>query len=721
MIQRQKKDHIYVLASAAMVLPAAFLFFVVSDLPHIFIITLIGFILSLSISPTIKYSDRSIIYSVLIALILAVVFNMIFPMKQERFFSIAKLFMSQVTVPLILYLAAIATFYESTPYTLGFNSAFSIIVIMLAGDFSQNIQMNDNSLFAFLIEGEKFKTFFLTVAVTNALAMLFAFTLAQKSLFHKKIKGHEWFKKAVTATAILAASLIAAGLFTLLNTYRNDIRKLEQYLGSFRRFRHFGGSRVLFGREIDLNRTINSDLRKNSKQIMIRVVGKTPPGYLRGRAYQFYNNGKWRESLDIAESMKFKINVENLAINAFFFEKDPGRAGEKFEIFTTTDCITSYLFYPGNTQRFELVADRLSYTKNGNLTPKSWEKDGGYTTYVANIDQTSPFHGPVDIPMMDYLQIPKDLAETVNNTANKIAINFPKTSFEQTDRKITDLVISYFYDNYKYTLDPEGPEKDIDPVEHFITKTQKGHCELFATSAVLLLRHFGIPSRYVTGFICDESHPSNQYYVARLGNAHAWCEAYLRDEKRWVLIEPTPPGGINPYGNEWGIFEVWLDRFRQSAQKMFADVRRGYIARAILAFIVDITVFLWEILWHPLRGTIIIASTVFLIWFLKYYRIRKQSLILQLDKEILLIKKDFDSLTAFITRKTGIKRNPSETISEWKSKLKNSKLFIKEQEIFANFAKIISDYQQLRFSASSLKNSEISNLKKSIHSFKKNL
>jgi hypothetical protein len=46
----------------------------------------------------------------------------------------------------------------------------------------------------------------------------------------------------------------------------------------------------------------------------------------------------------------------------------------------------------------------------------------------------------------------------------------------------------------------ETLEAGVDPVESFLLGEHAGHCELFASSAVLLLRLRGVPARYVTGF-----------------------------------------------------------------------------------------------------------------------------------------------------------------------------------------------------------------------------
>lgn len=707
MIDIQKKDKLYVLTSAAMILPAAFLFYVVSDLPHVFVITTITFMISFFITSTLKYSDRSIIYSVLFALILAVLFNMVFPMKQERFFSIGKLFMSQITVPLLLYIAAIATFYESTPYTLGINAAFAIIIIMLGGDFRQSTALNETAIFAFLLENERFNTFFISIVTIDIIAILYAFDLSRKSLFHQSYKHFDWIKKAVTLMAVVIAAGIAIIFIILFDTYKNDLKKLERYLSTLRHFKALTDTNILFDKEVDLNRTISGDLRKNRKQIMIRVESKKAPGYLRGRAYQHYNSGKWRVPRNEDKQMKFKINVKKLAVNAFFIDKDPGETEEKFEIYPTSQCITDYLFMPPNTVKVEIVADRIGYSPNGNYTPKSWEKDGGYTTFISDTNKEPAFSFPRDIDMRHYLHIPKDVTKTIKDLADDLTQKSIINPATQSDIAITSAVVNYFANQYSYTLDPEAPNANEDPAAHFINNSKKGHCELFATSAILLLRYYGIPTRYITGFICNEPHPSNKYYIARMGNAHAWCEAYLRDEKRWILVDPTPASDDDQLAHNWGIIEIWVDRFKQATQKLFADVRRGYIARAIIAFFTDISGLLWDIIWHPIRGILALFSISLLIWAIKQRKKKKKKHQQQLDKDTLKLQKKFYKTIQKTAKKVGVKHNKFETIDEWLDRVKSNKSTNDkrnlDKEKFAKLATLINKYRKLRFKISDQK------------------
>jgi len=196
--------------------------------------------------------------------------------------------------------------------------------------------------------------------------------------------------------------------------------------------------------------------------------------------------------------------------------------------------------------------------------------------------------------------IPDEILEHLDFFLKQVKDNSKVLKSGETDKVQAYNIIRYLQENFEYDLDVERGEGD--PVVDFLFNTRKGHCELFAASLTLLLRRCGIPARYVTGFVCQEQHPSGEYYVARLGTAHAWVEAYMRDEGRWVMLEPTPASGIPNYSHEWGVVETWTDRMKQAFQSVLADMRRGYFAKAIVAFckkvLKNITFFLFLLFYN---------------------------------------------------------------------------------------------------------------------------
>ncbi|MCB1778138.1 MAG: transglutaminase domain-containing protein, partial [Candidatus Competibacteraceae bacterium] len=104
---------------------------------------------------------------------------------------------------------------------------------------------------------------------------------------------------------------------------------------------------------------------------------------------------------------------------------------------------------------------------------------------------------------------------------------------------------AFLLGQFHYSLDLPTPAKGMTALETFLLKTRAGHCEYFATAAVLLLRAAGVPARYATGFSVSEYSSLEGAYVARRRHAHAWALAWL--DGRWQDFDATPP--------DWTSFE----------------------------------------------------------------------------------------------------------------------------------------------------------------------
>ena len=122
---------------------------------------------------------------------------------------------------------------------------------------------------------------------------------------------------------------------------------------------------------------------------------------------------------------------------------------------------------------------------------------------------------------------------------------------------------SYFLDSlaYKYTLDfTDVPRQEgVDSIEDFFANHKIGHCELYASALVLMLRSEGIPAHLVVGFCGGSFNPWGKFVSVTNENAHAWVEVYIRpenctDEMRakeladsggaWLRLDPTPSANL---------------------------------------------------------------------------------------------------------------------------------------------------------------------------------
>jgi len=118
---------------------------------------------------------------------------------------------------------------------------------------------------------------------------------------------------------------------------------------------------------------------------------------------------------------------------------------------------------------------------------------------------------------------------------------------------------------FQYSLDTSDFSNRSDHLSVFLTETNRGHCEYFATAMTLMLRARDIPARIVNGYVSDEwSETGGGYYIVRQQNAHSWVEAYINGVG-WVTFDPTPAAGVGSARNPDTIMlklTRWMDGLR---------------------------------------------------------------------------------------------------------------------------------------------------------------
>jgi len=130
-------------------------------------------------------------------------------------------------------------------------------------------------------------------------------------------------------------------------------------------------------------------------------------------------------------------------------------------------------------------------------------------------------------------------------------------------------VEQYLRDTLRYSAVVDVPWRR-DPVLWFLEEGKAGHCELFASSMVLLLRSLEIPARLQAGYMGGES-ASDGGFVVRDSNAHAWVVAWVEEggvrgggprREAWRVFDPTPAEGrpaIAAAAAELPFRSRWLD------------------------------------------------------------------------------------------------------------------------------------------------------------------
>jgi transglutaminase-like putative cysteine protease len=106
----------------------------------------------------------------------------------------------------------------------------------------------------------------------------------------------------------------------------------------------------------------------------------------------------------------------------------------------------------------------------------------------------------------------------------------------RTGTRLVDVplqIMNYFQKNFEYAPDVTQASSPIDDLlEH-----KKGVCQDFAHLLIGLLRSFGIPARYVSGYI---------HRPGKESQSHAWCEAWFA-EHGWFGFDPTNDSQVNEH------------------------------------------------------------------------------------------------------------------------------------------------------------------------------
>ncbi len=162
---------------------------------------------------------------------------------------------------------------------------------------------------------------------------------------------------------------------------------------------------------------------------------------------------------------------------------------------------------------------------------------GRTLNYRAGMPESSGFR----LEDAAFEDLPAIRPDRLFGVSSEIDVLAKEVGGEGSARDQAQRIEQYLARNFTYTLDLVGSQTE-NPVDDFLFRTRRGHCEYFASSMVLMLRSLGIPARFTTGYLGGDYSPFEGYYVVRQSDAHAWVEAYLPDVG-WTTFDPTPPAG----------------------------------------------------------------------------------------------------------------------------------------------------------------------------------
>ncbi|MEN6577197.1 MAG: transglutaminase-like domain-containing protein [Phycisphaerales bacterium] len=269
--------------------------------------------------------------------------------------------------------------------------------------------------------------------------------------------------------------------------------------------------------------TIMEDL---NAEPVLKITSDACPGYLRAVAFHTYSQSEWIDQshwegiYGEQSHLLGRMNVYRLS----------NRAANREMTIRHANIVIDGMFTPLGVCSVETPLAMLERDdEDGSIRPA-----GNHANLTYRVAYTNSLSGdpPSADTMRRMLGKPRQLDPRVRQLAAKVFRGCSTTA-----QKI-DAVTRYFQTNYAYSLGLEAPVGE-DRLTYFLLDASSGYCEYFASGAALLLRLVDVPTRYVTGFLVTERGEDDKSWVARNMDAHAWVEAWDRENNTWAIVEAT--------------------------------------------------------------------------------------------------------------------------------------------------------------------------------------
>lgn len=183
----------------------------------------------------------------------------------------------------------------------------------------------------------------------------------------------------------------------------------------------------------------------------------------------------------------------------------------------------TYFSLKNQVKNYTLLGERLyDSEKNGDKTVSEYlNNEAHYNNFVYE----------------NYLDVPEEVRRVLTGLLGEY--NADKKHLDIGTAK--EKILLYLTTNMEYNSNPISCDGDF--VTSFLQQTKEGYSVHFATAATLMFRYFGIPARYVEGYIVKpeniEGKLDNSAIALDDTNSHAWTEFY-QDGVGWIPFETTP-------------------------------------------------------------------------------------------------------------------------------------------------------------------------------------
>jgi transglutaminase-like putative cysteine protease len=571
-----------------------------------------------------KLGTRTIVYTLVSAMILSVLPYQ-FIKQNNVFFMLPGNFL----VPFCIVGAAHLCLLEHKRIILSGFSTFIFLCYLIGGDLNigKGVWKLNNTFFLDL------KWNYL---ISFALCLVGIFLMYRVYGLSRFVVRNKQASKRWQAKLICICSFFAVFLFSphLQKSSVPALRYVENYLlaqlNSMSRNYQRGAKK--YENENNINRPVHNKFGRDLGAIVMRVAGEYPPRLLRFYSYDTYENGIWMRELENKASVREEeseeekvelLVVENYILNPEKYAEDL----REITVYPTPFLSEKIVPLSYDSAGLSLSVDSLDAYIDNSLEAKGLSQATGIKLFRSGVGRDLSISKPKFMTKENkkfYSQVPENLREYLNMRWQDI------TPVTHDAREAAENIQAYFHSEYSYdlefvnmyyeenyTYDEDFETRDI--IEFFLNSDYRaGHCELFATSTVLLLRSAGFQARYVSGSTVTEQATSGDYMITRAKDLHAWVEVWDSKTKEWFVVDPTPSRGAffkdyRPKG-----LDAFFESMNFKLKKIFSYVLQGEITVALAVAFFAVYNPLADFLQEPLNAALTTLFVVLLIiWRLK--------------------------------------------------------------------------------------------------------
>ena len=378
-----------------------------------------------------------------------------------------------------------------------------------------------------------------------------------------KISGTRALVSGIVATVLILLLALAPLANSDVIPLRAAVRTNDAIKSTVHR-KIYGGSK-LFARG---NLSAIEEFEPNKRVQLDVQMSKAEPMYLRGFVGEYLDGNKWvnlkGSGLSDARDKFYWLRQngvygESLLAKNNYDINGKSNTGELSINLVNADRMNLYLPYSFLQEKKGMYIDsrigdsvieangkesksyKLSYSKDSVKEAYVNQKKG--ETASQDLDSTSYKESVYrDFVHKNYLSI----SDSNKKTLKKLLGDSKTLSTSEAKLKISDFVSK----NLKYD-DSAVSSGESDELGYFLTNSKVGKSELYASAATQMLRYYGVPARYVEGYVITEkmiadgssddkdaiSKPAS--VTVTEDSAHAWCEYYL-DGVGWLPFDVAP-------------------------------------------------------------------------------------------------------------------------------------------------------------------------------------